>query len=588
MIGILGGSALLIVTMCCGLGLWFAFPPEKKPAAAAVPLNDAPPDTPITRAPQAGPLSWVPQHPLAAADNAAWKVTAEPTAPPPGLLSVVPLVHRSRAGIHFSAPSTARVGLLQPVLDPATSRDNLIWTIYDLRQPLPVASVKTFVDWQTNYNTDLPRAAMSQSGKLIVVAQAVNQRLIRVWSDDGQEICTIPSVNVDSAIENRRLLFAGDSRLAIDTGGQLIVYELPAGKELFRKPAPKDTYPLVSVGGKWLIQVTPKAVYFLSTDDGSEAGKIELGEHWKIRVEGELGLLSSGFALHPNGRSAAIIASNDQQDLLVAHFDLATGAFIEQVRLPWDQQSGSFWTFASWCGERKLLFTSGQVFDLDLKTYTSKYGASGLFDTPDGRFWRLVGFNDAQLAAVAQKLGIEKPPTERALAAVTLPDERVTKRLNEAQQTILLHPGMAIALSADESVPPEYRQTVLGGLADGLAELGFKIDPAAKIRAKITQANAERTPNLAMDGRKLHTAQALVQFFDVQGKLITYAVGYSCSAQAVGPIDAAWLALGDELKKIKLPRMYRALPDGRNAEDFSEDLTIGIDGHFGPGEVNNG
>jgi hypothetical protein len=586
MIGILGGTGLLVVTMCCGFGLWFAFPPAKKQAAAPPKelVQDAP-HTPISRKATTGPRSWIPTHPLPPANPATWKVTAEPTgAPPKGLLSCFPLVHDSSAAICFSSPAAARAGIVQTARNAELNRDDLIWTIYDLRQPLPIASVTTFTDWQLGGRSKLAMAGMSPSGKQIAIARDVVPCDVQVWSDDGKPVCTIPAKDREWYARYRRVLFAGESRLLLDTQGELIVVELPSGKELFRKKAAEDSFPVVSHGGQWLAQVTPQNVAWFSAADGSPAGSIDIVPQWKLRIEGELGRRDPAFALHPDGRSFALLATGENQDILVAQYDLATGAPIRQVVLPYDHLDPAFWTFGVWCGERKLLFTSGQVVDLDLKTWTCNFSSGyAIPGAPDTRVWQLAQLTAEQNAALAQKLQIPQPATEYALAAGTIPGEIIEQRQAAARQGTLLHPGLRFAVVADDSVPAEYQQTLLTALADTLAAAGFDVDPAAPLKARLTKATYTRVPNLTFDGRKFHHVSVEVEFFDGDRKLPLWA---SADADGQGQIANAWVELAKQFpERVKLPRMVQKDMQDQDLVPWNDSLNKGIDGLFAPGEV---
>lgn len=581
MIGVLGVSALLIFAMSCGLGLWFLLPPApKKAGPPPAPLVKAAPDTPISREPLAGPLSWVPAHAIAAADKNAWKVTAEPTQPPAGLLSAFPLVHSARARVVFADAASARAGALQTADNPETSRWGLYLTIYDLRQTQPVAGFLTLPEWSTGPSSKLPLAGMSQSGKQVAVQRERLPAQVQVWSDDGKSVCTIDPPDM----QIRRLLFAGDSRLLVDGRAELIAYELPSGRELYRLPAAEDTGWVISRGGKWMANVTPESIVWHSTADGSPAGSIDLGEHWKLPIRGDVKLSTPGFALHPDGRSLAILAWNQEQDLLVAHWDLEKGAPIEQFVVPVAHHGYKISFNVVWCGPRRMLINSGQVIDLDLKTWICSYDLSTVTDSPDGRRWGFTSLKQEQLAALAQKLKVPHPSSELALVAGTIPDERIAKRLAEAQKGVFFHPGFRLAVEADESVPTEIRQTLLTGLADALAAGGYVVDPAAPARARIVEAEADRVPNLTFDGRKFYRASAKITFLDASGReMLPYRYP---EAQAAGRVDDAWVALAEEIKaKVQLPRLVLKDAAGADLEPRAELLSPGVDGTFAPGEV---
>jgi hypothetical protein len=364
----------------------------------------------------------------------------------------------------------------------------------------------------------------------------------------------------------------------------LIAYELPSGRELYRLPAAEETGWVISRGGKWMANVTPKSVAWHSTADGSPAGTIDLGEHWKLNIAGDVKLTTPGFALHPDGRSLAILAWNKEQDLLVAHWDLAKGAPIEQFVVPVAHHGYRISFYGVWCGPRRLLIDSGHVIDLDLKTWICTYDQSYVTDSPDGRRWGFASLKPEQLATLAQKLRIPQPTSELALVAGTIPDERIAKRLADAQQGAFFHPGFRLRLEADDSVPTEYRQTVLAGLADALAAGGYVVDPAARARAQIVEAQADRTPNLTFDGRKFFKARARIKFLDASDReMLPYT---SFDAQAAGRVDDAWVALAEEIKgKLKLPRLVLKDAAGADLEPRAEMLSPGVDGLFPPGEV---
>ena len=581
---ILGGGALLAMAMCCGIGSWLLMPPAaKKAGPPPAALNKAAPDTPISRTAQAGPRSWVPAHYLKAADKGAWKVTAEPIEVPTDLVSAVFIPDQARATVAFSGPASARAGVLQTVANPETSRYALAWTVYDLRQPLPIAKVTTYPEWPTGPSAPLPLAVMSQSGKEIAVAEPYPGE-VRVWSDDGKEMCTIMPPEGTWAGNLRRVRFAGSSRLVIDGGEALVAFELPSGKELFRLPAAADKVAVVSRGGNWLAQVTPKAVHWFNAADGSPAGTIDFGEHWKLWIAGEVGMRTPGFALHPNGRSLAILASNAEQDLLVAHWDLARGEPIEQFIVPVAHHGYQIGLDAVWCGERKLLFNTGQVIDLDLKTWTCRYNVSNVGDSPEYRRWGLASLNAEQTAAAAKKLNIPPPAHGGAVVARTIPDERIAERLAAARQGALFHPGYRFAVEADQTVPPEVRQTVLGALADALATAGCDVDPKAPAKARIVEAATKRVPNMTFDGRKFHHVDVKVEFIGADGRAVLLHQFHG--AQGAGRVDDAWVALAAELKaKLELPRLVLKDRAGKDLEPRSELLEPAIDGLFAPGEL---
>ncbi len=168
--------------------------------------------------------------------------------------------------------------------------------------------------------------------------------------------------------------------------------------------------------------------------------------------------------------------------------------------------------------------------------------------------------------------------------AGTIPDERIAKRLAAARAGALFHPGLRFAVDADESVPAEYRQTILAALADALAAGGCVVDPAAKNRARVVEAECDRTPNLTFDGRKFYRASARIKFLDASGRELLPYTGFD--AQAAGRIADAWVALAEEFKaKIQLPRLVLKDTAGKDLEPWGETLEPGVDGVFAPGEV---
>jgi len=134
---------------------------------------------------------------------------------------------------------------------------------------------------------------------------------------------------------------------------------------------------------------------------------------------------------------------------------------------------------AAWAGNRRLVCASGEVLDLDLRTAVCKYEMSSPLPvagrSPDGRFWRVAD----------RPVEGGNGPAGRVLVAATLPHPGATARFDAARAGLLWHPGSALRVEVDESVPGEQREPLLRAMADAMTKAGIRVDPAAKVRMTV-------------------------------------------------------------------------------------------------------
>ena len=238
----LGGAALLICGVAAGVAVWdmnrAGRPAAAQanaaggnggkgvPAAAANAQAGGAED--IRRDPKPGSQFWIPAHPLASADPATWKVTAEETAPASGLQSLFVLPVEYPPQPLFAAPQAAQAAMVDIRKDPAQPESSglyrLVWTRYDLRTgetlgTLPTSLVTAEPGWQT-------LCALSPSGKQLAIAFPYLPGQMEVWSDDGSKVAAVALSAVMEKSRPRRVRFASESRILVDVAGKVMAYDL--------------------------------------------------------------------------------------------------------------------------------------------------------------------------------------------------------------------------------------------------------------------------------------------------------------------------------------------------------------------------
>ena len=589
-----GGAGLLVCTLILIVVVWVLMRPKGPPAVAGngaagkgagvANAQDAAgsAESGITREPKAGSQFWIPAHPLAAADPARWKVTAEVTAPASGLHSVFLFEHDYSPALLFAAPQTAQAATVQITKDPTQPESSglyrLEWTRLDLRTgqtlgKLPTSLVTSEPGWRY-------LCALGPSGKQLAIAFAYAPGQMEIWSDDGSKVATIAVAAVTDEARPRRVHFASESRVLVDVAGNVTAYDLLAGTEAFQIQAGFTIPPVLSLGGKWLAGNTGDGIAWYSTADGSPAGKIEFGEHWQLGPGGFNGQerLDWGLAFHPSGKSVAVLAiGKTSPQTLVAHYDLATGRVLDQFVLPDGQYN---FQVANWCSDRQLHLSTGHVVDLDLKTWLGRLGDPEHLplhfssNSPDQRCWRLLYPSLGQ--KIDPRLGLAEE-VQHALVASTVPDAELKRRRAEAQDSLIWGPGFAVALGT-EVINDERRPQVLAALADMLAERGFKVDPAARHRLLVKEARALSVPDINNPGKYGYVAELKLELVDSRGQTISFpGRGGQIGVTGQGGYDECWAALCEKIKSLEPLQTMWLQPDGMLIDPHHARL-LAIDG----------
>ncbi len=480
-----------------GLVLWLVRPGGTLNNAAPTP-----PSGPVLE-PRAGtPDSWVSPSPTPSAR--AWKVTPDPVAPPSGLLSAFPLVAGDVKAVAFAMPAEAKAAVVH-----ATAK-GLEWVRYDLRKTEPTGRMPLAMPEKEIGNVV---AALSPSGDRLACAISADPPAVVVWSAEGKELARVAC----SAKEPPRWIgLADETRLLVFGGGKLTGHDLPSGKVAFTIALKAG--PVLSPGRKWLAAFTGTGFEWFATADGSSGGTLPLPEGWydpKRQYPGAISATANptpALAIHPDGQLAAGLAFGLHRNLLIAVWDLRSGAGKEAMVLPLAHIKDQLSVDAVWCSDRRLLLASGQLVDLDLHTWISSYT---LGDTelctgprPDTRCWRLAELtaDEADRAAAKPALAAQAETLRRhrlLLAATTLPDSETTAALaTAAQHGLLWHPGIAVRIEVVGDCPASFRDTAIGKLANGLSIKGYRIDPAAKVTVQVAGngGNREQTDVKPING----------------------------------------------------------------------------------------
>lgn len=431
------------------------------------------------REPGPGPGSWVPPAPVPAADRANWKMTADPAAPlATGLRSTFALTPPDKLGplaVLFPAPGTATAAALVPAADRGAGAD---WVRLDLKTGA-TARVATVPVTYTANGVRSFQAVLSPSGERLAAGVQNSPGDLVLWSAGGE----LPRIKapVTSGGDLDWLGFAGDDRLVTMAAGKATGWDVATGQPAYTLAAEFKGPLAVSPGGKWVGGFTgPRGFEWFAAADGRPAGLLPLPDGWfdKTRPVG-------GLAFRPDGKAVAGFAHNIMGDLLIAVWDPADGRPLESVVVPQPHlQERLDPPTATWAGDRRLVFASGFVVDLDLHTVLCRYqfqtAALVAGPSPDGRYWRVVADGDASGPTKAGKFG-----GGYHLVAATVPHAGVTDTLEVARQGFLWHPGVAVRAEVDAAVPKEQRGPLLDALAEGLAAKGYRVDPQARVRVKV-------------------------------------------------------------------------------------------------------
>lgn len=427
--------------------------------------------------PKPGAKSWAPSVTLASADPATWKITADEVKPAADLKSYVALELRMAGGAAFARPDAAQAAVIDQVAGP-NNRIVLDWVRCDLKQTKPIGRVHL---WQA----DTPQEELLQPGNdnvpLLVVlspsgdrlATAVGQR-VWVWSKDGARVAYFKVPQTTKPVG--WIAFAGEERLWTHVDGNLQLHALPGGD--VAASGPKQMWlPLMTPGGKWLAGVVGQELVVLAAADGSRAGSIPLPAEWRPQT----------IAMEPGGTQVALAMANNRADTLIGVWDLASGKLANSVEQTYARVQQRLAEYRlHWCG-KDVLLCSHTFFHLGLKEILAAEGRADSIPAgpaPDGRLWVVRTLADPAQVQQLQSAAAEELKTASALlAAATLPPAKYDSIFRDPA-AFAWHPGVAVNVVLS-GVPAKFQDAVAAGLADAMAQQGYRVDPQAKLKLEL-------------------------------------------------------------------------------------------------------
>ncbi|HZL90125.1 MAG TPA: hypothetical protein VFB96_17285 [Pirellulaceae bacterium] len=551
------------------------------------------------REPKPSGKSWVPSVALASADPATWKVTADEVKPAANLKSYVALELRIAGGAAFARPDAAQAAVIDRVVGP-NSRNALDWVRCDLTQTKPVGRVHL---WQTDTPDDemlqpgndgvAQLVALSPSGDRLAVA--IGQR-VWVWSKEGARVAYFKVPQTTKFIG--WIAFAGEERMWIHVDGILRLHALPGGE--VAATAPQQMWlPLMTPGGKWLAGVVGQELIFLAAADGSRAGSIPLPADWRAQT----------IAMEPGGTQVALALANNRADTLIGVWELATGKLSDSVEQTYARvQQRLAENRLHWCG-KNLLLCSHTFFHLGVKEILAQEGRADSIPAgaaPDGRLWTVRVLADpAQVQQLQSAPAEELKTANTLLAAATLPPAAYDPIFRDPA-AFAWHPGITVNVVLS-GVPPKFQQAVAAGLADAMAQQGYRVDPEAKLKLEF---NVKLGPDAETVGKDVPQDQLtprmkehLKKFpIDKWVELVTVkniiieGIGYDAAGKpAFGtklplfsrPVDEQgsdeplWEALAKWESDLNLPRTFFRDPAGQRVV-LPKMIVPGIDGLVDP------
>jgi hypothetical protein len=543
---------------------------------------------------------------LASADAASWRVEPDGAAPADGFHSAFPVPPGAVESFAFAARARQAGVVLRPAAGAAFE-----WVRYDLRKRAPVARValgdaKTPADQALRRNDPVYNgaavSALSPSGQRLAVRDG-HGRFVGVWSRDGRRLGTL---RIDVARGHRAnwVGFGGEDRLWVLAAKRLTLRAVADGKVLRTVPGEVAALAL-SPGGRWLAACVGQELLFLESAHGKRAGSLPLPAGWGA-------MKGASVAFHPSGRTVAAYLTNEQADMLLGVWDVATGRLTDSLVQTFLVSEGRVLGALRWAGERRL-FCGAALLDLDrhviLCHQTLPPGVLSPCSeaTPDGRQWLVRGFTDAEWARVGKKLPrVDGAPTRPYLTASSLP-EAVTGPLESAAQAFLWHPGIAVRVVAAKSVPRGQRARVAEGAAEALAKEGYRVDPDAPVTVEVdlkVGSKTEGTGQQVRPDRLTDEQKRQAQFkpgsawfektdvyqFTVQARVLgpggrpafqTPKFGEHAAVKKWAGESAAWEKLMERPPDLHLPRLFLRDADHKRLV-LPKSFGPGVDGLLEP------
>lgn len=527
----------------------------------------------LSREPQRGPNSFVPYAPPTGADTKLWKVTVDTAPPPPaGLQSFFGAPNRD-AVVAFASPAAATAAVLD------RRGDGTQWLQYSLDKSEQLGKVD--IPGSFGGDRQAPVVALSPLGKQLALRGSGEggEKRVVLFKTDGTEAA---SIDVDAPMEGISWLsFPSEERLLVLAGDRLRGFDVPSGREAFLIEGVK-ALPSTSPGGKWVAALIGEGIGWYSTADGTVAGVSPLPEAWftqdqQVSPQPDLaGKRLARVAFSRAGRSAAIVVVNPHSDVHIAEVDLSTGqirdAFVLQHRQTQEVQK---LLDAAWVGERQLLFPSGMLVDLDLKTWLVRYEPGTWCGAgPDGRYWRVLAGREL---GQSDKLSGH----QAVLAAVTLPDPVAAEQLRDARGGgFAWHPGQAVRIEVAGNLPDREREATIEAFAAMLVQRGMQIRPDAQLGARLNigvrpglvtgkSRPALDTTDRAEEYKEGKAGTLRISIVDEHGNPMLVVSAPDEKPDAVtstyggSSAEQLWRQLRAKIDTLRLPRLYFRTDGGR-------------------------
>jgi WD40 repeat protein len=400
----------------------------------------------------------------APAGAAAWQAKADPAAAPKGKLGARPVPLTGKAAdvvrVLFSGPEAGQAAVLSaPLTNELGTRRHLKADRFDLAAGKHLGSTGLFSFEpapNTNINID---AALSPDGALLAVRGPRGKRIDVYSLAEGKHVVGFSPLERAGPEVVRWAAFVDEKRLLVQTGANLVLWELPACKAVWSLGGVSRP-PALSPGRKYVAVCAGASFDLLDAATGERQGT--------LGGPGVRGVGAAGF--RPDGkRLAALVSTADGRNVLT-QWDATTGEVVNSS--PASVAPAEL----SWAGDGFVLVGT-QLLDLQSGWGLAFYGLPGVGKPatagPDGRHW----------FAFARQ-GAEAP----VLAAQTLPDA-ATKQLARglADKTIqpALAPGMSVTVNVQGGAFPEdpegTRRRALDTLTQRLQAQGLKVGPGGTL-----------------------------------------------------------------------------------------------------------
>lgn len=253
-------------------------------------------------------------------------------------------------------------------------------------------------------------------------------------------------------VDSARFLGDNDHLLTVSTGGNLVAWEVPNAKALWRYNTKYGAKPAVSPGGKQIAVLVEGSLMVLDAQNGKVL----------CRIPGNRSVRELSFT--PDGKRVVGMGTWS-----VACWDLESGRVLPDIGLPAKGSGGSLLPLDG----RFVLVGGADLLDLDKKMVVWHYNSSmrafrgAAPQLHDGRVWSVISNNQ-----------------QTGLASTRLPHEAAIKVAEEVQvaQGLLVKPGSRVSLSVSIEGTPEQQQKITAAMTDQLKQEGITVDANSPIK----------------------------------------------------------------------------------------------------------